>query len=43
MATLPSSYQTEVVNSQTYYVANGAYYQQCYQGSEVGYCPVANP
>ncbi|MDR3569589.1 MAG: hypothetical protein P4L43_16310 [Syntrophobacteraceae bacterium] len=43
VAALPSAYQTVVVNSQTYYVANGAYYQPCYQGAEVSYCVVASP
>jgi hypothetical protein len=43
VAALPPSYSTVVVNNQPYYFANGAYYQQCYQGAEVGYCVVANP
>ena len=43
VAYLPPAYQTVVVNSQTYYVANGAYYQSCYQGAEVSYCVVSNP
>ncbi len=43
VASLPPSYQTVVISGQTYYVANGAYYQQCYQGAEVGYCAVARP
>ncbi|MGC9197045.1 MAG: DUF6515 family protein [Syntrophobacteraceae bacterium] len=42
-ASLPPSYQTVVVSGQTYYTANGTYYQQCYQGAEVSYCAVANP
>lgn len=43
VASLPYAYQTTVVSGQTYYVANGAYYQQCYQGTEVGYCAVTQP
>lgn len=43
VAALPPSYSTVVVNNQPYYFANGTYYQQCYQGAEVGYCVVANP
>ncbi|MGC8493024.1 MAG: hypothetical protein ACP5SH_14940 [Syntrophobacteraceae bacterium] len=43
VASLPYAYQTTVVSGQTYYVANGTYYQQCYQGTEVGYCVVTQP
>jgi hypothetical protein len=31
------------IGGQTYYYDNNNYYQQCYQGTDVSYCVVADP
>jgi len=41
--TLPDNATTVEVDGQTYYVANGVYYQECMMGSDVIYCVVPNP
>jgi hypothetical protein len=41
--TLPDDVATVVVNGQNYYVSKGAYYQECFMGSDVNYCKVAAP
>ena len=41
--TLPDNATTVEVDGQTYYVANGVYYQECMMGSDVIYCVVSNP
>jgi len=42
-ASLPAAAQPVVINYQNYYVADGTYYQPCYNGAEVNYCVVENP
>jgi hypothetical protein len=43
VAYLPPEATPIVVNNQNYYVANGSYYQPCYEGADVNYCVVENP
>jgi hypothetical protein len=32
-----------MIADQPYWVDNGVYYQQCYQGAAMNYCVVADP
>jgi len=41
--TLPAGATAVVVAGQTYYVASGVYYQDCFMGSDVNYCVVPAP
>lgn len=41
--TLPGNATAVVVAGQTYYVASGVYYQECFMGSDVNYCVVPAP
>ena len=43
VASLPVNAAAVVVSNQAYYVADGVYYQQCFTGTETGYCVVAAP
>ncbi len=40
---IPDYATTVTVGGEDYYVADGAYYQTCIQGSDVDYCVVAAP
>lgn len=42
-ASLPLNAAAVVVSNDAYYVADGVYYQQCFTGTETGYCVVAAP
>ena len=42
-ASLPLNAAAVVVSNEAYYVADGVYYQQCFTGTETGYCVVAAP
>jgi hypothetical protein len=43
VASLPYAAAPVVVYGQTYYVADGVYYQPCYMGADVNYCVVTAP
>jgi hypothetical protein len=43
VGSLSAAAQPLIVNDQTYYYDGTNYYQACYQGSDSGYCVVANP
>jgi hypothetical protein len=43
VATLPARAAALSVAGQTYYYDGSAYYQPCYQGTDVSYCVVADP
>jgi hypothetical protein len=43
VASLPVAAAPVVVANQTYYAADGVYYQPCYQGAALNYCVVDNP
>jgi hypothetical protein len=43
VGSLPAAAEPVVVANQDYYLADGVYYQPCYQGPVVNYCVVANP
>ena len=40
---LPPGAVAQMFGGQTYYYDGSNYYQQCYQGTDVGYCVVPNP
>ncbi len=40
---LPPGAVAQAFGGQTYYYDGSNYYQQCYQGTDVGYCVVPNP
>lgn len=43
VGTLPAAAAALSVANQRYYYDGSAYYQQCYQGTDVNYCVVPNP
>jgi hypothetical protein len=43
VATLPAAAAARSVAGQTYYYDGSAYYQPCYQGTDVNYCVVPDP
>lgn len=43
VSSLPDTYQVVDVNDQMYYTDGTTYYQPCYQGVDVNYCPVDAP
>ena len=43
VGTLPARAAAMSVAGQNYYYDGSAYYQKCYQGTDVSYCVVPNP
>jgi hypothetical protein len=43
VASLPLNAAAVVVSNEAYYVSDGVYYQQCFTGTETGYCVVPAP